>query len=300
MHVFITGAAGYIGGSVAAALVARGDRVTGLARRPEQGPALAAQGIEAVIGDLSQAGVLTEAAREADVVINAAEANHPEAVQTLLKALAGTDKCLVQTSGSGIVGDLAGGERGERIYDEETPFTPSEKMATRHAIDVQVRAAASIGIRSVVIRPSLIYGRGTGLQKESFQVPVLIKQARENRVARHPGRGENIWSHVHITDIVDLYLRAIDRAPAGSLFYGENGEAAMRTTVGWISTMLGLGGATEAWAMEAAVAYWGPRTHISLASNSRVRGRLSREVLGWAPGGPTLEHEILRGHYAGG
>ena len=39
MMVFVTGASGYIGGSIAARLVAAGHRVTGLTRSPEKAEA---------------------------------------------------------------------------------------------------------------------------------------------------------------------------------------------------------------------------------------------------------------------
>ena len=72
MHIFITGATGYIGGAVAARLLADGHRVFGLARTPEKARALAARGIAPVAGTLVDLGTLREAAQAADAVINAA------------------------------------------------------------------------------------------------------------------------------------------------------------------------------------------------------------------------------------
>ena len=52
MKVFITGATGYIGGSVATRLLERGDHVIGLARSAEAAAALKKRGIEPLMGDL--------------------------------------------------------------------------------------------------------------------------------------------------------------------------------------------------------------------------------------------------------
>jgi nucleoside-diphosphate-sugar epimerase len=102
---------------------------------------------------------------------------------------------------------------------------------------------------------------------------------------------------VHITDVVDLFLLAVENAPAGSLYYAENGEAAMKTTVEAISRMLGLGGGTQAWAIENAVSALGPGAHLTFGSNSRVRAMKARKILSWEPKGPSLLHEIEQGAY---
>ena len=80
-------------------------------------------------------------------------------------------------------------------------------------------------MRAIVIRPTLIYGRGIGVAATSVQLPKLIDVAKKHGVPRHVGRGLNIWGHVHIADVADLYLLALEKAQAGSLFYAENGEA---------------------------------------------------------------------------
>jgi nucleoside-diphosphate-sugar epimerase len=102
-------------------------------------------------------------------------------------------------------------------------------------------------------------------------------------MARYIGRGLNRWSTVHIADVAELYLLAVERAEAGLFCFVENGEAAFRDMAEAIGNALGLGGA-EAMAPEEAIAAWG-RAHavFSLGSNSRVRGRCARTRLGWSP-----------------
>ena len=184
-----------------------------------------------VRGTLDDAAVLAQAARDADVTINTANAGHRGAAEAMVKALAGSGKIFLHTSGSSIVGTRARGELVEQIFDEDTPFTPTQFRAPRVAIDEMVRGAAENGVRALVIAPSLIYGRGRGLNPHSIQVPWLIALARKFGVARHIGSGENRWANVHIDDLVTLYLAAIEKAPAGAFYFAENGENSMREAV---------------------------------------------------------------------
>jgi nucleoside-diphosphate-sugar epimerase len=145
----------------------------------------------------------------------------------------------------------------------------------------------------------MIYGRGRGLHAESVQVPRLIALARKHRAGRHVGRGENIWSNVHIDDLVSLYLLALQRAPAGAFYYAENGENSYLEIAKAISRMLGFGGRTEPMAIGEAVAEFGETAaQFSYGSNSRVRAVRARRELGWAPKEKTLLEEIERGCYA--
>src|SRR5258708_21251606 len=167
----------------------------------------------------------------------------------------------------------------------------------RVAIDRAVLMGARKGVRSVVIRPSLIYGRGHGLNPNSIQIPHLIELAKKYGVARHVGRGLNVWSNVHIDDVVDLYLLALEHAPAGSLFYAENGEAPWKSLASAIGRLLGLGGETKDWPIDEAVRGWGAGAITSYGSNSRVSALKARKMLGWAPKGVPVLEDIERGSY---
>ena len=298
MKIFITGASGYIGGSVAAELIARGDSVSGLARSEASAAALEERGITPVIGTLDDTQVLAQAARAADVTFNTANAGHREAAEAMVNALAGTGKGFVHTSGSSIVGTRARGEFVAAIFDEDTPYTPTPQRAARVAIDNMVRAAP--GVRAIVIAPSLIYGLGHGANPHSIQVPWLIALARKAGVAKHIGSGENRWANVHIDDLVRLYLAAADKAPGGSFYFAENGENSMREMCEAISRMLGQGGRTQSMTVEEAAAEWGEGpANDTMGSNSRVRARRARAELKWTPRERGLIEEIERGCYAG-
>jgi uncharacterized protein YbjT (DUF2867 family) len=58
MRVFLTGASGFIGGAVASALIAQGHSVRGLVRNKAKAEAVAAHGVEPVLGSLDDAALL--------------------------------------------------------------------------------------------------------------------------------------------------------------------------------------------------------------------------------------------------
>lgn len=297
MKVFVTGATGYIGGSVSTRLLEKGHAVIGLARSDEAAAALKKRGIEPLMADINAYTPIVEVTKRVDAVINAANSDNAFVVHALLSGLRGTGKSLIQTSGSSVVGKYDNGEASEDTFDEDTAFTPQPEKAMRVAIDQAVLASAKENVRAIVIRPTLIYGRGIGVSSTSVQLPKLIDVARRHGVPRHVGRGLNIWGHVHIEDVAALYLLALEKAQAGSLFYAEAAEANFKTVTQSLGRMLGLGDATQDWPIGEAVEGLGPGAYLSFGSNSRVRGKRSRE-LGWQPKGRALFDEIERGVYA--
>ncbi len=291
MRIFLTGANGYIGGSVAAVLAADGHRVRGLVRDSAKGEAVAAHGIEPVVGALDDAELLRTEARAADAVVNAASSDHRAAVEALIDALAGSGKPLIHSSGSSIVADLAMGEPSDRIFDETTPIEPAPDKAARVAIDRRVLAAP--GIRSIVLCNTMIYGHALGPAAASVQIPALVKHAKSTGTARFVGRGLNRWSNVHIEDVAALYRLALAQAPAGAFMYVESGEEAYGEIARAIAQKLGLGAALPM-AAEEAIATWGRNMAVySLGSNSRVRGAAAA-ALGWRPTHRSVTEWIAR------
>jgi nucleoside-diphosphate-sugar epimerase len=215
----------------------------------------------------------------------------------LLDALAGSGKPFMHTSGSSIVGTRARGHRSEPIFDESTPITPTPARAARVALNDRILSYRDKGCRPVIICPSLIYGLGHGVEQHSTRVPLLIDLARKRSCATHAGPGENIWSNVHIDDLVTLYELAIEKAPAGAFFFAENGENSMREVCYSINRMLGFAGPPIAMTIEEAPAKWGEGTaEDTMASNSRVRAVRARQ-LGWKPKARSLIEEIEQGCY---
>jgi nucleoside-diphosphate-sugar epimerase len=280
MRIFLTGANGFIGGAAAVALIAAGHKVRGLVRSTEKAERIEAYGIEAVVGSLDDAAVLQTEAWAADAIVNAASSDHRGAVEALIAATSGSGKPFIHSSGTSIVADLAMGDPSERIFYEATPVEPPPERAARVAIDRMVLAAP--GIRSMVLCNAMIYGHALGPPAQSVQVPALVRQAKASGVVRYIGRGLNRWSNVHIADVAALYVLALARAPAGTFFYVESGEAALGEIAGAVAARLELG-AAQPWSAEEAIAAWGRNLAVlSLGSNSRVRGSAAAK-LGWSP-----------------
>lgn len=297
MSVFVTGASGYIGGSLAERLVALGHRVRGLTRREDSAARLAARGIEPVVGSLDDAALLAREARLADAVIDTASADHPASAEALVGALRGSGKALIHTSGSSVVGDDARAAYvSDRVMsDEDSGWPVSPAKQARRDIDLRVLAAAGEGVRACVICPGLVYGVGRGLHRDSVQIPLLASHARQQGVVQIVGAGLNVWSHVYLDDLVELYLLALRAAPAGAFYFAESGEAAFIDVGRALARRLQLPG-PESLPPELAAQRWGEaRAYYSFGSNSRVRGARARRELHWSPTGPSLLDWISQG-----
>ena len=286
MKVFVLGATGYIGGSVAARLMAAGHQVVGTARTQDKAKELEARGIQATVASFDDLDALARLAKEADAVINAASADERKVVEALLAALKGSGKHFIHTSGSSIVATDAVGELTAGVHDEDTPIEPVPEKVARISLDKTVLDAAKDGIHTNVICPCLIYGKGLGLNPDSVQLPPLIQYARETGTARYIGKGENVWSNVHIEDLADLYLLVLERAPAGTFFFAENGEANFRDVVTAIGKSLHL--PVGSMPLQEGEKRWGVELgRLALASNSRIRAKRAR-ALGWKPHRPSV------------
>lgn len=283
MKILVTGATGYIGGSVAERLTELGHRVSGLVRNEEKADFLKARGVHPVMGELSDREILLDASSRVDAVINAASSDHRGAVESIVESLRGSNKTFIHTSGSSVVADKADGEASDSIYDDDSVWTPVPEKKDRVAIDALVQKSSEDRVRSIVICPTMIYGRGEGYNPRSVQIPLLVKQAKKDGVARYIGSGLNRWSNVHIHDVVDLFILALDRGRAGDFYFAENGEAELKAIAEQIGRLLEFNPPAESWPPEDAIREWGRETVVSLGSNSRVRALKARALLGWSP-----------------
>lgn len=292
--VFMTGASGYIGGSIAARFVAAGYRVRGLVRKKDAAQQLALRDIEPVMGDLDDAQLLNREASQADGLINAASADHAASVFALIAGLRGTSKPFLHTSGSSVIGDEArGNRRSDLVFTEDTPLIVPPMKQARRDIDLAVLGAASDQIRSAVICPALIYGLGRGLTRHSYQVPFLAANARQHGAVQIVGAGLNVWSNVHIEDLVELYLLAFRGAPAGAFYFVENGELSFADLGDAVAQRLQLSN-VEHLDPNIAARLWGEsKAFYTLGSNSRVRAGRARRELNWAPTQASLHDWVI-------
>lgn len=287
MKVFLTGATGYIGSVVAEHLLAAGHQVTGLARSIEAARKLEAAGVNPWPGDLHDYEKLTSAAREANGVIHAAATGNADAPQAdaqavaaILEALYETSKPFIYTSGVWVHGNTNG------VADEESELDPTPLVAWRPAIEQRVLAASARGVRSIVLRPGMVYGRGGGSAGE------MVESGRRKGVVRFVGTGENRWSLIHVDDLADLYVKALEKAPAGTLLMVAAGESMrVREIAEAASRAAGLDGRVESWPIEQARERLGPYAD-ALVLDQQISAAKAMQLLDWKPKGPSLLEEL--------
>jgi nucleoside-diphosphate-sugar epimerase len=296
MNVFLTGATGYIGGAIADALQRTGHTVLGLAHSEQSAKVLQARSMSPLRGDLRDPASLAQGARQADAVIHAATTNSGDmaeadiaAVETILAALDGTNKPFIYTIGCWVLGNS-----GDSIADEASPTDPPAIVAWRPALERRILAAATRGVRSVVIRPANVYGRAGGIPA------MLITLARQSGAARYIGTGEHHCPMVQVDDLADAYVRALTQAPAGTLVNIPGGPAIrFKEIARAISQAAGLDGRTESWSLEAARQVLGPLAD-ALALDLQFSGAKAQRLLGWRPQGPSIIDDVLHGSYHSG
>jgi nucleoside-diphosphate-sugar epimerase len=289
MRVFVTGATGYVGAAVAQALRGAGHEVAGLARSDDAARALEAAGCGVVRGSLADADALARAAREADAVIHAGATGKADqaqvdtaAVAALLAALEGSGNPFVYTSGIWVLGAT-----GDRVADEDAPLHPAALVTWRSDVERTMREAASRGIRSVVLRPGVVYGRGGGTPR------MFVSAARKKGVVRYVGDGEQRWPPVHVDDLADLYVLALD-APAGTVLNAAGPSLPVRAIAE--AAAQANGARAEAWPLDEARAVLGPFAD-ALALDQQVSAERAH-ALGWRPSRPSVLDELRSGSYA--
>jgi nucleoside-diphosphate-sugar epimerase len=268
-----------------------GHAVTGLVRDDLGIRTLALSGIDPVVGDLGDSNSLRAAAGGVDAVIETASADNAASVVALLEVIAGTGKRFIRTSGTGVYTDMAGGEPSDTVHTEDDGYTPIPEVASRYRSDMLTLAAAEAGDHTVVLRPSMVYG-----YSGSEQLPVLLRAALRDGVSRYTGRGLNRYGNVYLDDVAQAYLLALEHAPAGSVYNLAADECEMRQIAAGVARLLGIDGAVSM-SLETAVEAFGPRSAVSMASNSRVDSAKARTELGWSPQGPSLVDDLTLGSY---
>jgi nucleoside-diphosphate-sugar epimerase len=295
MRVFVTGATGFIGNAVVRELREAGHRVLGLARSEEAAGALAQAGAEAHRGSLSDPPSLAAGAQACEGVIHlafihdfsqykSAVETDLRAVETLARALEGSNKPLVAASGTVM---LAPGRLGK-----ETDARPSgDSQGTRAAAEEVLLAAAKRGVRTSVMRlPPSVHGAGD----QAF-VPTLVDLARQKGVSAFIGDGTNRWPAVHRVDAARLFRLALEKAAPGSLLHAVAEEGipmkALAETIGE-----GLGLPVRGLSGSEAAAHFGWLAGFAALDNP-TSSTLTQEWLGWHPRERPLLKDMREGGY---
>jgi nucleoside-diphosphate-sugar epimerase len=164
MRVFLTNATGFIGSAITQEPISAGHQVLGLARSDAAANSLACAGAQVHRGDLQDLGSLRCGAAATGGVIHTAfihdfskfKANcetDRRAVEALGAALAGSDRHLLVTSGTGLLspGQLA----------NENTEAPSGSDVIPRVSEQAAQSVASQGVRTSVLRlPPSVHGPG--------------------------------------------------------------------------------------------------------------------------------------------
>ena len=278
MKVFVTGATGYIGFGVATAFRRAGHEVVGLARSEDKAKRLLENEIRPVIGTLQDPSTWRAAAEGASVLIHAA-VDYQTDTAALDRATVGhlleaattgpAPKTLVYTSGVWVSGDT-----GSDPADETTPLRPPALVAHRPGTENLVLRATHV--KGLVVRPGIVFGRQGGL------TGLLFGGAASGSLTV-VGDGANRWPMVHVDDLAEGYLRAVESGLSGEVFHftdrsryrvNDLAEAVARTS-GYAGTIAhaSLAEASKTFGLMAEC----------LALDQHVDSRKAVRLLGWQP-----------------
>jgi 2-alkyl-3-oxoalkanoate reductase len=238
MHALVTGAGGFLGRYIVEALVARGDRVRGLARGEYS--ALQSLGVEMIRGDLADRQIVTFACQGIDCVFHAASrvgiwgpwreyySVNVVGTQNVLDACraCGVGR-LVFTSSPSVTFD----GRGQCGVDESAPYSgrwlahyPRSKALAEQAV---LAADCRSGLRTCALRPHLVWG-----PRDHQLTARLVERARSGSL-RRVGNGTNLVDMIYVENAAEAHLGAADalesprakaHSPAGRAYFLSQGK----------------------------------------------------------------------------
>jgi len=295
MRVFLTGATGFIGSAIVPELIQSGHQVLGLTRSEAGAQSLLAAGAEVHRGDIENLESVRSGAASADAVIHTAF-NHDfskyvasceadrQVIEAMGDVLAGTNKLLIVSSGTGLANAGPG-----TIATEQDP-SASSKIVPRAASEEAAASVASRGVRTAIVRLGQIHDT----VKQGL-VTYAIYVAREKGISAYIGDGLNRWPAAHVLDTARLYRLALEKAEGGERFHAVAEEG---VTVRDIAEAIGRGlhvpvvslsgeEAGKHFGWLAAFAGW------DIPASSAH----TRKKLGWEPAGPGLLTDLENMRY---
>ncbi len=223
MRVFVTGATGFIGGSVVRQLLARGDEVVALVRDPGRARHLTDAGVAVVRGDVTDRASLVEPMTGADAIVHLAAWYHlgvNAPAQAWASNVDGTANVLdvmadrgiprgVVTSTLAVNSDTHG-----RMVDEDYHFAGRHLSlydATKAEAHRVARTRIAEGLPLTIVMPGLVYGPG-----DPSPLGQTLRSWLRGRLPAVPSGTEYCWAHVE--DIAAGHLLALDRGRPGESY----------------------------------------------------------------------------------
>lgn len=188
MRVHVTGASGFLGGSVVPLLLAGGHEVTALTRTPAAAERVASLGATPVSGDLDDPASVDAAfaASEAEALVNLASLGFGHAPTIVAAAEeAGLHRAVFVSTTS--------------IFTELHTATKPVRLAAEETITSSV-------LDWTIIRPTMIYG--TPADRNMAR---LLKALRRLPVMPLPGGGKGLQQPVHVDDLAGAIVSALER-----------------------------------------------------------------------------------------
>ena len=300
MKVFVAGATGAVGKRLVPLLVASGFEVTGSTRSPKRETWLREIGATPVLVDALDRNAVMEAVLRAE----------PEVVLHELTGLAGatsfkkfddefalTNRLRTEGTDYLLEAALAAGAKrfiaqsygnwnyartGSAPKTEEDPFDPNPPANQRKTLEAIVyleQAVTGAGdIEGVALRHANHYGPGTGFALDGDLVSLIRKR-------RLPviGNGAGVWSFIHVDDLAQATIAAIEHAEAGSIYNLVDDEPVSAAT--WIPGLAEAVGAkpprhVPVWLGKLAAGEVGVSMMTQIRGTSNAK---AKRELGWEP-----------------
>ena len=248
MNALVTGAGGFLGRYIVEALVARGEKVRGLARGDY--PELRALGVELLRADVRDRQAVVDACAGVDMVFHTAalagiwgpwksfyEINTQGTEHVIAACRRQGVRRLVYTSSPSVTFDGS----DQCGIDESAPY-PKRWLAhyphSKALAEQRVLAANGAGgLFTCALRPHLIWG-----PRDQHLVPRLIQRAGTGHL-RRVGSGQNLIDTVYVENAAEAHLQAADALlPAspvcGRVYFISQGEPV--NCWQWINELLAL------------------------------------------------------------
>jgi nucleoside-diphosphate-sugar epimerase len=203
--VVVTGANGFVGARICAALVERGAIVRGVVRRPGTAPALA--GVEEWVGDFADPGLASAVVQGARAVVTTVHPMGTDRENQHRVAVEGTPVLAGAARDAGVpllvhISTAAVYDRSPGVgdVDEASPLVGDD--AGDYAVtkrDTDAALGEVEGITRVVIRPPAILGAG----ESSIWNTLRPADLRDDEEARHANPAQS-FAWVHVDDLATL------------------------------------------------------------------------------------------------